>query len=120
MPLRLTFEISRCAPMFRAATVSSKSFGETPASIRAARNMSPLIPEKQSRYAMRIKASLVVRRWSLAETFPCQRFESDIDCERPRSILKGFADPGVHRQCREPRGLTNDQRRTTDDVFSVC
>ena len=58
MPLRFTFEISSVAPMFRAATVSSRSLDETPASIKAARNMSPLIPEKQSRYAMRIGKNL--------------------------------------------------------------
>ena len=37
-----------------AATVSSSSRGETPASTSAPRNMSPLMPEKHSRYAMRI------------------------------------------------------------------
>ena len=49
MPLRLTREISSRAPMFSAATVSSKSLAGTPASTRAPRNMSPLMPEKQSR-----------------------------------------------------------------------
>ncbi len=49
IPLRVTREISNRAPISKAATVSSRSFAGTPASTRAPRNMSPLMPEKQSR-----------------------------------------------------------------------
>src|SRR5581483_9208480 len=41
--------ISSLAPIPSAATVFSSSFGDTPASTRAPRNMSPLMPEKHSR-----------------------------------------------------------------------
>ena len=44
-----TRESSSVAPMFRPATVFSNRSSGTPASSRAPRNMSPLIPEKQSR-----------------------------------------------------------------------
>ena len=54
-PPRVTLRLSRRAPTFRAAAVFSRSENGTPASTRAPRNMSPEMPEKHSRYAIRIR-----------------------------------------------------------------
>jgi arginyl-tRNA synthetase len=73
--------------------------------------MSPLIPEKQSRYAMRIEPSSVVGRWSLAKAN--LEISTRIAIARSKAILKGFGAAVVLVQSATI-DFANDQRRTTN------
>ena len=67
IPLRSTREASKVIPKSSAATVFWNNSNGTPASTNAPRNMSPLMPENPSRYAIRME----VARWHAAPAL-CQ------------------------------------------------
>ena len=61
-PPRLTLRISSRAPTFSAAVVSSSRAKGTPASTSAPSSMSPLMPEKHSKYPIRMEMKLYAMR----------------------------------------------------------